>query len=101
MLNADRFSTFAEILSTGLTFFFTLVLAIIPIWTLIVGFKFHRAQKQKDEKTVEKYLPLFEGKRLNSLLALQYPTIFLIRRYAMIALIFMAKDLIVQLVTNS
>ena len=101
MLNAERFSTFSEILSTCLTFFFTLVLAVIPIWSLIVGCIFHRAQKLKDEKTVKKYLPLFEGKRLNSLLALQYPTIFIVRRYVMIALIFISKDLIVQLVTNS
>ena len=64
MLTEENFSSFAEVLSTCLSLFFTLVLAVTPIWSFVVGCLFHRAQKRKDMKTVEKYLPMFEGKKL-------------------------------------
>ena len=64
MLSGESFSSFAETLSTSLAFFFALVLAVTPLWSFVVGCLFHRAQKRKDMKVVEKYLPLFEGKRL-------------------------------------
>ena len=43
MLSEESFSSFSEILSTSLAFFFALVLAVTPIWSFVVGCLFHRA----------------------------------------------------------
>ena len=44
------------------------------------------AKKKRKTKVVKKLLPIFEGKRLNKRLAIQYSTFFFLRRYMMMFL---------------
>lgn len=64
-----------------------------PIYTLVAGYKLYRARQRKDKETIEKYGAIFEGKRFKSFLAIQYTTIFFLRRFLMLyVILFMNED---------
>ena len=87
MMNGDRVSSFWEILSTSLAFFFAGALVIAPLHILITGIKVRNAVKEGDKEFVEHNQQLFEDKRLDSSLAVQHSTVFFLRRYVLMAMI--------------
>ena len=44
MMNADRFSSFWEIFSTFLCFFFVISLVVAPVYTMFAGYKLYKAK---------------------------------------------------------
>ena len=81
--------------SEALSFSFLVIvltcLVIIPTYLFIVGIKLYKANKRNDEQTVERYSHIFEDKRFNNPLAIQYVVVFLLRRFALISLLVFAR----------
>ena len=86
-MNTDRISNPGEVLSTSLMCFMVLALLIAPIYILVIGYRLNKAKLAHDRVTVKKYVALFEGKKIKSFLAVQYNTLFFLRRYCMMAMI--------------
>ena len=87
MINGDRVSSFWEVFSTCLAFFFAGALVIAPLHVLISGIRVNRAYNEGDDEAVEENGHLFEGKNLESGLAVQHSTIFFVRRYILMFLV--------------
>ena len=92
MMNGDRFSNFGEIFSSCLAFLFVGALILTPFYTIIAGYKLYKAKKNRDRKRVKALKPIFEDKNLKSFMAIQYSSIFILRRYALLFLIIFFPD---------
>ena len=86
-MEKDRLTAGSEAFSFSLMVYISLCLVVLPIYLFIVGRKLHKAFKEKDEEMLERYSPIFEGKRFSDPWAIQYVVVFLLRRYSLISLI--------------
>lgn len=62
-MSNDRFSTVWEVISSTLAYWFAVLLVLSPIYLMISGVRLYRAVKTKDQEQIERFSPLFEGKR--------------------------------------
>ena len=91
-LNSDRFANFGEIFSTLLMFVMIFALIVAPIYIVISGYRMHKAKLAHDRQTVKKYLPLFKNIKTKSFLAVQYSSLFFLRRYCMVLMIIYFRE---------
>ena len=87
MINGDRFSNFGELFSSCLAFFFVGALNFTPLYTIIAGYRLYKAKRNRDRKRVKALKPIFADKNLKSFMAIQYSSIFILRRYCLLLLI--------------
>ena len=94
-MRRERWIGGSEAFSSSLMTFTGMCLIIAPIYLFIIGRKLHKAFKEGDTETVEKYSPIFDGKRFSDPHAIQYTVVFLLRRYFLIWMIVFVQHLTV------
>ncbi len=91
-LDEDRYSNGVEAFSTGLCFFFCAALVAAPIYIMFVGVDLYYARHERNKPVVRKYRDLFSGLKTKKALAIQYNTLFFLRRYSLMAVIVFLPD---------
>ena len=91
-MNEERFSTVWEAISSALAYFFAVLLIVSPIYIITSGMYLFRAVKRNDEMEIQRHLPLFKGKRISSLAAIQHSSVFFMRRYIIIFVLVIYRD---------
>ena len=86
-MTAERVSSFSEIFSTVLCGAFVAALIFAPIYIFVAGNRLYKAKKEEKNEVVAKYEALFDGKRVENWLSIQYITIFFLRRYMIMSTI--------------
>jgi hypothetical protein len=91
-LSKDRVSTFWETFSTVICFAFAVALVVAPVLIFVAGNRMYKATKADNKEDIAKHEALFDGKRAESWFAIQYNTIFFLRRYIVMATIVFFTD---------
>ena len=65
---------------------------VAPIYMMFVGVKLYYARHARNRPVVRKYRDLFAGLKTKKALAIQYNTLFFLRRYTLMAIIVFLPD---------
>ena len=91
-LEAERFSSVWEFASSVLMMFFAASLTAFPFYVCGLTHRVSKSIKEKDKEKFDEFKEIFPSIRMKDTTAIQHNLVFILRRYAMIAVLVISTN---------